>query len=178
MPKIVTREQSITYLRTLAETGNASIAAERAGVSRSWAYARRKVNPLFAGYFDQMTALAAARLPARFNRDRAGGWTAEKEALFLERLLETCSVPYAAAEVGMSAVSAYLRRKRRAGFAAAWDEAERAGWPPADEPWIAAAECFFEGREPPPGNPVRVTSIDEVLSALAGRRFVPRKPRQ
>jgi hypothetical protein len=110
-------------------------------------------------------------------RDRAGGWTAAKEARFIDRLRETCSVWLASLAVGLSTVSAYRRRQRSARFAAAWDEAERTGWPPADLPWIEAAECFFEGREPPPGNPVRFASVSEVIEALNGNRFAPRQRR-
>ncbi len=65
----------------------------------------------------------------------------------------------------------------RPAFAAAWDEAQRIAWPPADEPWIESAICFFEGRPPPPGNPVRVTSVGEVLEALKGNRFAVRRLR-
>jgi len=61
-------------------------------------------------------------------------------------------------------------------FAAAWDEAQRVGWPPADEPWIESALCFFEGRSPPPDNPVRITNIGQVIEAMRGNRFV-RRPR-
>jgi hypothetical protein len=94
----------------------------------------------------------------------------------------------AAAAVGLSTVSAYRRRQRsRFGssfhpsqpnerFAAAWEEAQRVGWPPADEPWIESAICFFEGRSPPPDNPVRITNIDQVIEAMRGNRFV-RRPR-
>jgi hypothetical protein len=93
-------------------------------------------------------------------------------------MMETCSVWLASAEVGLSTVSAYRRRQVRPGFAAAWDEAERIGWPPGDQPWIESAICFFEGKEPSPDNPVRITSIDEVLEAMKGNRFVPRRPRR
>jgi len=110
-------------------------------------------------------------------RDRAGGWTAAKEARFLERLQETCSAWMAAAEVGLSSVSAYRRRQRRPGFAAAWEQAQRSGWPPADQPWIESALCFFEGRPPPPDNPVRITNIGEVIEAMRGNRFAARRPR-
>jgi len=34
MPKIISTSQSVAYLRALAETRNATLAAERAGVSR------------------------------------------------------------------------------------------------------------------------------------------------
>ena len=69
------------------------------------------------------------------------------------------------------------RRQVRPPFAEAWDEALRVGWPPADLPWIEAAECFFEGREPPPGNPVRFASVSEVIEAMNGNRFAPRQRR-
>lgn len=111
------------------------------------------------------------------NRERADGWTAAKEARFVDRLRETSSVPFAAAAVGLSPNSAYERRKVRPAFAAAWDEAERAAWPPADLPWIESAICFFEGREPTPGNPVRIRSIDDVIEAMKGNKFVARRRR-
>ena len=178
MPSRISISREVAYLRTLAETGNATLAAERAGVSRTWAYKRREVDPRFALRCREMAAIAKARLPARVNRDRADGWTAAKEARFVDRLRETCSVWMASAAVGLSAGSAYYRRQRRRAFAAAWDEAERSGWPPAEQPWIESAICFFEGREPPPGNPVRITNIDQVIEAMKGNRFVPRRPRR
>ena len=62
--KIITTEQKIAYLRALAETGNATLAAERAGVSRTWAYKKRAVDAWFAERFRELTALAALRLRA------------------------------------------------------------------------------------------------------------------
>jgi hypothetical protein len=178
MPSKISTAREFAYLRALAETGNATLAAQAAGVSRSWAYKRHEVDARFGRLCLEMVALARARRPIRVNRDRVGGWTAAKEARFVERLRETCSVWIAAAAVGLSTVSAYRRRAVRPAFAAAWDEAERTGWPPADQPWIESALCFFQGREPPPGNPVRITSIDDVLEALKGNRFVARRPRR
>lgn len=195
-------ERTAAYLRTLAETGNATLAAERAGVSRDWAYKRRKADARFDRLCREAAALARARLPVRVNRDRAGGWSAALEARFIERLSETGSVWLAAAEVGLSTVSAYRRRQvRRLGgsfhpsqpnelggsfhpsqpnesFAAKWDEAQRLGWPPADEPWIEAAMCFLEGQPPPPGNPVRFRSVDQVINAMRGTRCFVRPPRK
>lgn len=147
-------------------------------MSRDWAYKKRKADARFDALYREVAAVAKARLPARVNRDRAGGWTADKEARFIERLSETCSVWVASAVVGLTTVSAYRRRQVRPAFAAAWDEAERIGWPPIDHPWLESAICFFERREPPPGNPVRITNIDEALQALDGKRFAPRRPRR
>src|SRR5689334_20661235 len=69
MPSKISGRRLIAYLRTLAETGNATLAAERAGVSRSWAYARRKVDPRFDAWFREMMVrfeegTPAAPLPA------------------------------------------------------------------------------------------------------------------
>lgn len=170
--------RTAAYLRALADTGNATLAAERAGVSRDWAYKRREQDARFDRLCREMAALAKARLPVRVNRDRKGGWTAAREARFIERLQETGSVWLAAAEVGLSTVSAYRRRQVRPGLAAAWDEAQRSGWPPADEPWIEAAMCFLEGQPPPPGNPVRFRSVDQVINAMRGTRCFVRPPRK
>ena len=197
MPSRISFAQEIAYLRTLGDTGNASLAAAQAGVSRDWAYKRRLADARFDALCREMVArftdLPPALKPPRpslsppgrgdkrkrtqVRRDRAGGWTAAKEARFIERLRETCSVPLAAAAAGLSMVSAYRRRQVRPPFAEAWDEALRVGWPPADLPWIEAAECFFEGREPPPGNPVRFASVSEVIEAMNGNRFAPRQRR-
>jgi hypothetical protein len=205
MPKIVTIAQTVAYLRVLAETGNATLAAEHAGVSRAWAYKKREVDAGFGVMCGAMMRrfreaphlrdVCSPPLPpplrgsplsregrgterrTRVNRDRVGGWTAAKEAAFLERLEETCSVPFAAAAVGLSAHSAYQRRRRWPVFAAAWDEAERAGWPPLDQPWIESAVCFFEGRAAPADNPVRIASVRDVLQALKRGKFQARPPR-
>lgn len=177
VPRKISIAREAIFLRALADTGNATLAAERAGVSWSWAYKRREVDARFDALFREISALARARLPVQVRRDRYGGWTTAKEARFIERLRETCSVWLAAAAVGLSAGSAYQRRRRKPDFADAWDVAEGEGWPPADHPWIESVICFFEGRSPPRDNPVRIRGIDDVLNAMNGKRFAPRPPR-
>src|SRR3954452_17280329 len=113
MPSRISTAQEIAYLRALAETGNATLAAAHAGVSRDWAYKRRLADARFDELCREMGRQAKARLPVQVRRDRAGGWTAAKEARFIERLRETCSVWLAAAAVGLSTVSAYRRRQVR-----------------------------------------------------------------
>lgn len=56
-------------------------------------------------------------------RERADGWTEERQCCFLAYLYITGSVAAAAEAVGMSRVSAYRLRKRDGarGFAHAWD---------------------------------------------------------
>ena len=58
MPKIISTAREIAYLRALADTGNATLAAERAGVSRDWAYKKRKQDSRFDAWCREMAALA------------------------------------------------------------------------------------------------------------------------
>lgn len=166
MPKTIPPSSELAYLRTLALTGNATEAARAARVSRDWAYKKRKQDAGFERLCGQAAAIAKARLPARVNRDRADGWTAERKAHFLAALAVTRDVELAASSAGSTAPSAYRRRLRRPGFAVGWHQAMESGEAPHALEWFQSAECFFEGRAVPEDNPVKVTSIDEVLRML------------
>jgi hypothetical protein len=166
LPSRISTEREVAYLRALAETGNATLAAEAAGVSRDWAYKRSAADSRFGRLCAEMFALAKARLPARVNRDRAGGWTAATEERFLAVLAATADVPLAASSAGSTAPAAYRRRIRRPGFANRWSEALAADERRWALDWFESAKCFFERRPVPPENPVRVTSIAEVLRML------------
>ena len=163
----ITAAREVAFLRALAETGNASLAAARAGVSRDWAYKRRQADAGFDRLCARMAALARERLPARVNRDRAGGWTAASEARFLAALAVTADVELAAASAGSTAPSAYRRRMVRPGFALAWTAALKSGRETDALDWFESAKCFFKGAPVPSGNPVRVTNIAQVLRMLA-----------
>ncbi|MBV7257907.1 hypothetical protein KCG44_14065 [Pacificimonas sp. WHA3] len=54
---------------------------------------------------------------------RHDGWTAVRQAKFLNRLAETGVISDACAMVGMSTTSAYRMRQRSEGFARAWEQA-------------------------------------------------------
>ena len=56
---------------------------------------------------------------------KTGGWSAERQALFIEALAETGSVHMAAKSAGLSARSAYALRIRSVAFARAWDAAQQ-----------------------------------------------------
>jgi len=56
---------------------------------------------------------------------KTGGWSAPRQALFVEALAETGSVHMAAKSAGLSARSAYALRIRSAPFAQAWDAAQQ-----------------------------------------------------
>jgi hypothetical protein len=167
IPKIISIAQEIAYLRTLAETGNATLAAEVAGVSKSWAYKKRGVDPQFDGWSRLAVAVARARLPVRVNRDRAGGWTARTEQHFLAVLSATRRLVLAAAAVGKRPGSAYNRRRRRSGFAADCARVAREGDEWLEGEWLESAACLFEG-EPLPA--VRRVTIAEMIRAVTLRR--------
>lgn len=62
LPKIITIAQEIAYLRALAETGNATLAAEKAGVSKSWTYKKRREDAAFDALCRRTVAAARVRL--------------------------------------------------------------------------------------------------------------------
>jgi hypothetical protein len=167
MPKVITIAHMVAYLRALAETGNATLAAAQAGVSRDWAYKKRKQDARFDGWCREMGSQAKARLRVQQRRARAGGWTGELEERFLAALGATCDVPLAASSVGLTAPTAYRHRTHRPRFAFRWAKALRRGREMQELPWFESAQCFFERQPVPADNPVKVTSIDEVLRMMA-----------
>lgn len=68
--------------------------------------------------------------PVPRQRDRADGWTTEKQTAFIEALSETGNVSGAAAKVGMGTTSVYNLRSEpgAASFAQAWDRAQLTGF--------------------------------------------------
>ncbi len=81
------------------------------------------------GYYIQMTSNIHFT-PVPRARERADGWTPEKQAGFIEALSETGTVTAATDTVGMGSTSAYNLRKEpgAASFAEAWDSAQRIGF--------------------------------------------------
>lgn len=140
-----------SFLRELARSGSVALAAEKVGIDRSSAYQTRRRNPAFAASWDRAVADARARLVedgpservrlrddecVRASKDgkpcvvRAGPgrWSVAGERRFLGALAMTANVRAAAQAAGVSAVSAYNRRKQWPAFAAAWREAKAEGW--------------------------------------------------
>lgn len=138
------------FFRALAETGNQTLAAERAKVSQSWVTLHRSADPAFRARIEAARAEAKARIA----RDKASGmappagwgsldgeelvvrggngrrtqiararlkqWSPRVEARFLGVLAATCNVRAACAAVGLTAASAYAHAKRWPGFAERW----------------------------------------------------------
>jgi hypothetical protein len=56
---------------------------------------------------------------------KTGGWSADRQRLYIETLAETGSVHLSARAAGLSARSAYALRVRSPAFSAAWDAAQQ-----------------------------------------------------
>ena len=56
---------------------------------------------------------------------KTGGWSADRQRLYIETLAETGSVHMSAKAAGLSARSAYALRVRSPAFSAAWDAAQQ-----------------------------------------------------
>ena len=56
---------------------------------------------------------------------KTGGWSADRQRLYIETLAETGSVHLSAKAAGLSARSAYALRVRSPAFSAAWDAAQQ-----------------------------------------------------
>ena len=177
IPKTISTAREVAYLKALAETGNASLAAAQAGVSRDWAYKKRQVDAWFDARCREMAELARERLPVQRRRRRAGGWNADRERTFLEALHATHDVEVAAGSAGTTAPSAYRHRAVRPEFAAAWAAALADGGPGEEPEWVEAAAHFLYREPLSDDNPVRLTSVGQVLRLQAKSERAARRVR-
>ncbi len=156
MYKKMSERRRAAFLRALEESGNQTLAAERACVSRSWVCKERGLNPRFDsacraaieaadarlrggeenrpaakgwGHLDgvELVVRGSNRRRAQVARARAGPWTARSEDRFLQVLAATCNVKAGYVEAGKSKGSAYSHRRRWPAFARRWEEAEKMG---------------------------------------------------
>lgn len=155
------------FLAAVAQTGNQTLAAERAKVSRAWVQLQRSNDPAFRADLDAAVAAARARLRAadtvapasgwraqageelavrgtngqrvQVARARLSQWTPRVEKRFLDALAGCCNVKLACAAAGMSVQSAYGHRTRWPGFMQRWDEALEMGYDALEYAMIEAA---------------------------------------
>lgn len=144
------------FFKALAETGNQTISAERARVSRSWVTLHRSTDPAFKARMESCIAEARVRLSgaaavnssgkwaningealvvrgsrgrqAQLSRARLKQWTVHEEVKFLSVLSATCNVRLACREVGLSVNSANAHRHRWPEFSDCWDAALEQGY--------------------------------------------------
>jgi hypothetical protein len=180
MHKEMSERRRGAFLRALAATGNQTLAAEKAGVSRSWVGKARGLDAGFDAACRAAIAAAGARLKGgegnrppkgwglldgaelvvrgtngrrvQIARARAGQWTARTEQRFLAAAGATLNVKASCAEAGKSFGSAYAHRGRWPGFARRWEETLDAGTDRLEERLIERAENpFAEPETPLPG---------------------------
>ena len=196
----ITYRRRAAFLRALAASGNLTLSAERAKVSRSWVCLHRSTDPAFDAAC--VAAIAAARITLGHHQARGAAagwgfaageelvingsnarrvqvrraknrqWTPRVELRFLDSLANTCNVKVAAAAAGMSKSSAYAHRRRWPHFAKLWDEATDVGAAMLEGALIAGAIAFIEGRPPGLDGAIPVTTIGEVIRILAMKQRV------
>lgn len=187
-------QRRAAFLAALAETGNQTLAAERARVSRSWVSLHRGSDPAFRTRMDAAIAAARARLkdaaslsPERRWQTQAGEeltvrgtngrfqqvararlkqWTPRAEERFLAHLRATCNVAAACREVGLSPPSVYGHRHRWSAFAARWDEALEDGYDLLSSAMVAQAGAMLGDREMVPEVPMPGMSFADGLALL------------
>lgn len=183
------------FFRALEETGNQTIAAEAARVSRSWMSLHRATDPDFRARMEAAIAAAKARLraqatglwpPAKWRaqageelvvrgtrgertqiaRARLKQWTPRTEARFLAALAACCNVAAACRAAGMSQAAAYQHYRRWPDFAARWDAALEEGYVRLEMALFENAGRAFEAVDYPPDMPIEPMSVDQALSLL------------
>lgn len=182
------------FFRALAETGNQTIAAERARVSRSWVTLHRAEEPGFRERMESAIAEARERLRAaegmapasgwgtldgeelvvrgtngrrtQIARARLKQWTPRAEARFLATLAATCNVKAACAEAGLTQASAYLHYRRWAGFARQWQEALALGYVRIEMALVQHAGNVFSGEAFDPDGPLPPMTFDQAIQLL------------
>jgi hypothetical protein len=155
MLKKMSQRRRAAFLRALEATGNQTLAAERACVSRSWVCKERSLNAGFDaacraaigaakerlteagenappsgwGHLDgvELVVRGARGRRVQVARARAGQISPKVEDRFLAVLAATCNVKAALAAAGISKSAAYTHRKRWPGFARRWHEALEVG---------------------------------------------------
>ena len=163
------------FFAAVRETGNQTLACERAKVSRSWVSLHRASDPAFRATLDAAIAEAKARLRTadgvgpgagwraqggeelavrgtngrrvQIARARLRQWTPRVEERFLHHLARCCNVKASCRVVGLSVVSAYGHRERWPDFARRWDRALELGCLVLEGALIdAAGRCLDPGR--------------------------------
>lgn len=183
------------FFRALGETGNRTIAAERARVSREWVRWRRLRDPAFAAREKAVMAEATERLRAAASiepvakwrmrageelavRGRRGGmmqiqrarlrqWTPRIEARFLGTLAACCNVSAACRAVGMSVSGAYRHYARWPDFQRRWEAALAEGHMRLEMALLETAGRAFEPRAYEQDIPIEPMSFDQAITLLA-----------
>lgn len=179
------------FFRALSETGNQTVSAERARVSRSWVCLHSKSDPAFRARMEACIAEARARIRAasaispgrkwayldgeelvirgtngvraQISRARLRQWTAATERVFLRTLAATANVRAACREAGLSVPSAYVHRSKYQAFTDRWEEALEIGMLRVEEAQIASALAGLTGEPIEADAPIPPMSVDDAI---------------
>jgi hypothetical protein len=198
MSRKTSEARKSAFFAALAATGNQTISAERAKVSRSWVSLHRASDPAFRARMEGCIAAARAALGGRagnrpsadwgdidgeelvirgsngrraqVSRARLKQWTARVETRFLSMLAATCNVKAACRAAGMSPASAYGQRKRFQAFRDAWEEALEIGAIRLEMAMIDAATRSLEGLPFDPDAPIPPMRFDDAFRLMRSAR--------
>ena len=206
MAEKTSEKRKAAFFKALAETGNQTVSAERARVSRSWVVQWQARDPAFRAEMDVCIAGAAARLAAASSqapdegwadiggeelvlrgvnnrlvqvaRARLGQWTPRIEARFLRMLAATCNVTAACKEIGVTNQSAYYRRKKWPSFEQRWEEALEIGYARLEMTLLENGCNMLEVVEVDPDAPIPPMTVDQAIQFMGlHRRQVKREGR-
>lgn len=176
------------FLNFLTQTGNQTLSAERAKVSRSWVRLHRSTDPSFDAECREAIAVAGMMLVddgspcpddprwrrqdglelvvrktrgrrLQVGRSRIQQWSPKMEERFCAELAASCNVKASCRAIGMGYASAYAHRKRWPDFARRWDEALSIGAVRLEAALIEGACAFFDPELPPPEVPIADMSV-------------------
>ncbi|HEX8654200.1 MAG TPA: hypothetical protein VF693_03125 [Allosphingosinicella sp.] len=193
LPKM-SRARRGAFLKALDETGNQTLAAERACVSRRWVLKERKADPAFDaacraaieaafarfrsfgenrppgswGHLDgaDLVVRGSNRRRLQIARARPGQISPRTEDRFLAVLAATCNVAAACSAAGISKGAAYCHRRRWANFARRWAEAVREGAIHLEFGLLENCGNIFSSRGLPPAIDTPPMRTDEILHNL------------
>jgi hypothetical protein len=189
------------FLKALARTGNAALAARMAGVDKGTAYNLRHRDMGFARAWVRAKRFAQGRvglddspspqplsregrgpqqdLVVRFNRREGaqlvragkGRWSEGIRARFREALKATGNVRAAAAAAGISTTALYNRRKRYPLIEAEWAEARESGCRSVSLMLIEAAEAALDPGVDAAALGLPKVSVADAIAILRLHRF-------
>lgn len=182
------------FLRALKATGNVTLAAEAAKVSRSWVGLHRKEHTDFDAACRAAVASARARLGGHEARRPPSGWgfldgcelvvrgtngrrmqiararlvqiTPRTEQRLLQVLAATGNGKAACAAAGVSASAVWAHRRRWPGFAKMWNEAAIRGALRLETGVIENGFNLFSEPEHPPELPMPPMTFSEAIHLL------------
>lgn len=182
------------FLKALAATGNVTVSAERARVSRSWVLLHRNADPDFDNGCRAALRHAQDRLGCAEARKPPSGWghldgvelvvrgsrgrrvqigrarltqiSPRVEDRFLATLAATCNVKAAYSEAGVSKGAIYTHRKRWPAFARRWEAAVEDGYARIEMALVENGCNLFSAPEPPPEAPIPPMSVDQAIHLL------------